>query len=274
MLPLFLFVGLILSLKIQLEPYQLTIREQAIETGKLKQEIQVALISDTHLRPLKRGWFLEKTAQNLQIKKPDLIFLAGDFLFHDQMEKFTPDFSAFKKFSDIAPTYAVLGNHDYGIADFDQKLFYIDQHQKIIELLEEVGVKVLIDENVTINIKDSEISLVGFDEFWHKEKNPAKAIAGLKQAALIIGISHNPDAAYLPESQNLDMILSGHTHGGQMRLPLIGSLAEAQTVFPRVDYGAVLLQNKPIIANTVGLGESGFPIRFFNRPEILILQIK
>lgn len=273
-LPLFLFVGLILLVKIQVEPYQLTIRKQAVEMGKLQQEIQVALISDTHLRPLKAGWFLERTAQKLQKEKPDLIFLTGDFLFHDRIEKFIPDFAAFKKFVEIAPTYAVLGNHDYGIADIEQNLTYTDQHQKITGLLEKAGVKVLVDENTTVNIKGTDVSLVGFDEFWHKGKKLAQATTNLKPAALTIGISHNPDAAYLPESQNFDMILSGHTHGGQMRLPLIGALAKAQTSFPRADYGTVLLQNKPIIANTVGLGESGFPIRFFDKPEVLILKIK
>lgn len=273
-LPIFLFVGIALLLIIQLEPYHLTVRRQTIETGKLSANIKIALMSDVHLRPLKEGAYLEKVAQKVSKENPDLIFFAGDFLFYDHVDSYEKDFRSFKKFSEIAPAYAVLGNHDYGIGDSRHSLIYKDQHEKIIKLLERSGIKVLIDENLLLDLNGQKIQLVGFDEFWHWNKKPDQAFKDLQPEGLRIGLSHNPDAAYLPESQKLDILLAGHTHGGQMRLPLVGALAEAETSFPRVNYGQFVDNSKPKIFNTVGLGESGFPIRLFNPPEIAILNIR
>ncbi|MCX6779129.1 MAG: metallophosphoesterase [Candidatus Magasanikbacteria bacterium] len=273
-LPSILIIGLILLVEIQIEPYQINIRRQDIQIGKTTSNLKIALISDFHLSPLKNDGYLERVAKKINQENPDLILFAGDFLFYDHIEKYSSDFTIFKKFSAIAPTYTVFGNHDYGIGDSRHSHLYFDQHEKLAKLLEKAGVKVLVDASDNIIIKGEEIQLVGFDEFWHSSKNPAQAIKNVEGKGLKIGLSHNPDAAYLPESQNLDIILSGHTHGGQLRLPLIGALAEAETFFPRSDYGHFINNSKPKIFNTVGLGESGLPIRFFNHPEIAILNIQ
>lgn len=273
-LPVLLLTGLAILLLAQLNTYRLVIDEQTIENDKIEQPLKIVLMSDTHLRPLKRGWYLQKVAKKIKSTDPDLIVFTGDFLFYDEAGQYEKDFTVFKNFSQIAPTYAVLGNHDYGIATSSGHKNRSDQGEKIKQLLEETGVKVLIDELDIINLQGQKIQLVGFDEFWHLTKNPSQAVQNLKKSDLKIGLSHNPDAAYLPESQFLDIILTGHTHGGQLRLPFVGALATAETTFSRQDYGQTTTDKQLKIFNTSGLGESFLPIRLFNPPEAILIKIK
>ena len=104
---------------------------------------------------------------------------------------------------------------------------------------------------------------------------PAKAVEGLAETSTLkIGVSHHPDIAYDQEAINLDLVVAGHTHGGQVRLPLIGALGDADSVMSKTDYGLYLPDHQPPIFNTVGIGESGPHVRFWNRPEIALLKIK
>lgn len=272
--PFFLLFGLFILIKLALAPYELVVKEQTIAANKLHQEIKVALISDFHLRPLKKAVFLEKIFQKTKNLQPDLIIFAGDFLFYDHVDNFTPDFQHFAKFSQLAPVYAVLGNHDYGISDQKYQHNFTDQHEKISALLNQAGVRILRDEKIKIKINNQDLWLVGFDEFWKAEKKPENAVLGLTDDLLKIGISHNPDASFLPEAKNLDIVLSGHTHSGQIRLPFLGPLGEANTKLAKNNYGQFLAESRPRIFNTAGAGESGLPIRSFNPPEIALLKIK
>ena len=273
-LPLILILSIIPVLYVKIAPYQIRVHQQNINTGKLTNEIKIALMSDTHFRPLKRAAFMEKVAEHLEQIKPNLILFAGDFLFYNNAEKYRQDFDTFKKISAIAPTYAVLGNHDYGIGNKSRSMRYKDDSKKIKKYLEENGVRVLIDESVKLEISGQKFWLIGFDEFWKEEKNPAQAIANINDTLLKIGLSHNPDTSYLPEAKIIDLMLSAHTHGGQIRLPGKDALVGAETDFPREFYGRFIDKTIPKMFNTSGLGESGFAIRAFNPPEIAILNVR
>lgn len=270
---LFLF-SLTILLTVQLNTYRLIIDKQIISSDKIQRPLKIILMGDVHLRPLKRSGYLQKVANRVKTIRPDLIIFTGDFLFYDQADNYEKDFALFKNFSQIAPTYAVLGNHDYGIATSSGHKAYSDQSEKIKQLLQQAGIKILIDTSETITLQDQEIQIIGFDEFWHQTKNPTQAVQNLKNSDLKIGLSHNPDAAYLPESQFIDIILTGHTHGGQLRLPLIGALATAETNFPRQNYGQTTENKQMKIFNTSGLGESFLPIRLFNPPEMILVEIQ
>lgn len=264
-----------------LEPNWLKVRQESIAIGKLNQPLRIALVSDWHFRPFKGKNFVKRVAEKIQEQKPDLILMTGDFLFHDDIDFFRDDLATLAEVAKLAPTYAVLGNHDFGVGNRRRTILFPDQHQALREILERAGLKVLIDEQELVKIKGEELWLAGFKEFWSEETNPSAALQGLADdvssdqpaGRLKIGLSHNPDAAFLPESQVLDIVLSGHTHGGQIRLPWFGSVALTETDLPRADYGRLLLDRQPKIVNTVGLGEAGPHLRFWNRPEIMILTI-
>ena len=258
-----------------LEPQWIKIREQKIEVNKLNEEIKVVVIGDWHFRPFKGEKFANRAIAKVAALQPDLILMTGDFLFFDDLPAFEKDLRALGGLAKIAPTYTVLGNHDYGIVFPDESFLYTDSHREITKILEEQGIQVLSDEQEKVIIKDEEIVLAGFDEYWRKVRNPKKAVAGFaKNDDLKIGISHHPDIAYDQEGINLDLVVAGHTHGGQVRLPLIGALGDADSVMSKTDYGKYLPEHQPKIFNTVGIGESGPHLRFWNRPEIALLRIK
>lgn len=266
-------LGLIYSA--YLEPYWVKTRYETVNIGKLNSEIKVVLVSDWHMRPGKRAGFVRRTVKKIAREQPDLILMAGDHLFYDDFEKFKTDLAALGGLAKIAPTYAALGNHDHGIGNRGNTVHYADQSAVISQVLEQNGLKVLPDAKEKVKIRENEFWLVGFDEFWLWNKKPSQAIEGLADDNLLkIGLSHNPDASFTVEGKILDLVLSGHTHGGQIRLPWVGALAEAETDLPRRDYGRYLPDHQPKILNTVGLGESGPHLRFWNRPEIVVLTIQ
>ncbi len=272
---MFLIIGWILLFDMFIiEPYSIRVREENLIVNKLPSELKVAVISDFHLRPFKNYPLIDMAANKLNQIKPDIIIIAGDFLFYDHLGWYKNDLANFKKISLIAPTFAVLGNHDYGLADMQHTIVFNDQHKGISSILENAGIKILQDAKIKMNISGKEFWLVGFDEYWNLKSQPSKALTGLNDNLLKICASHNPDIAYLPETKILDILVSGHTHGGQIRLPFIGPLVDAQTLFPKQDYGKLVTNHEPKILNTSGIGESGLPIRFFDWPEIVILNIK
>jgi predicted MPP superfamily phosphohydrolase len=258
-----------------IEPQWIKIREQKIEVGKLNEEIKVAVIGDWHFRPFKGENFAKRAIAKVAELKPDLILMTGDFLFFDDLTAFEKDLRALGGLAKIAPTYTVLGNHDYGIVFPDESFLYTDSHREITKILKESSIQVLSDEQEKVIIKGEEIILAGFDEYWRKVRYPEKATTGLTpDGTLKIGMSHHPDIAYDKEAINLDLVLAGHTHGGQVRLPLIGALGDADSIMSKADYGLYLPNHQPRIFNTVGIGESGPHLRFWNRPEIALLKIK
>jgi len=273
--PLFLLILALFLLDMTVfEPYSIKVRQENLDINKLNREIKIAVLSDFHLSPLKRGPFVKKVAQELQKLQPNLIVITGDFLFFDHFETFKNDFSSFKELSDIAPTYTVLGNHDYGLRNSLGEKPYRDQHIEISDKLKEAGIKILVDEKEKINLNGQDFWLIGFDEYWKKDSHPGRALAGLNDNLLKIGLSHNPDNGFLPQAKVLDILLSGHTHGGQIRLPFIGPLGDGETLLAKKNYGSLYAEHEPKILNTSGIGESGLPIRFLNKPEIILLTIK
>ncbi|MBI5023220.1 MAG: metallophosphoesterase [Candidatus Magasanikbacteria bacterium] len=258
-----------------IEPQWIKIREQKIETNKLNEEVKVAVIGDWHFRPFKGENFAKRAIAKVAELKPDLILMTGDFLFFDDLPDFENDLRALGGLAKIAPTYTVLGNHDYGIVFPDESFLYTDSHREITKILEDSGIHVLSDEQKKVTIKGEEIILAGFDEYWRKVRYPEKTTKGLdKISALKIGISHHPDIAFEKVAENLDLVVAGHTHGGQVRLPLIGAIGDAESLMAKDDYGKYLPNHQPQIFNTVGIGESGPHLRFWNRPEIALLRIK
>ena len=258
-----------------IEPYRVKIRIQSIVLNKIKEPVRVVVVGDWHIRPGKGADFIKWQVQKIADLKPDLIVMTGDFLFFDDFEKFAGDLRALTALPKIAPTITVLGNHDYGLGDPANGFDYTDSHNEISKIFSDGGIKVLADSYERIKIKNTSIEIAGFDESWLKYKNRKNIIDGFDSSAdLKIAVSHNPDAAFENIASKFDLMITGHTHGGQVRLPFIGAIVEAETVLPKKDYGRYIEDHNPPIFNTVGIGESGPHLRFWDRPEIVVLDIK
>ncbi len=160
-------------------------------------------------------------------------------------------------------TFFVIGNHE----------LRNKKGHDFISGLEDLGVTVLANKVKTVKINEEYINIVGLSFFATREDYEA-TLKGIDKSKFTLLLSHSPNRpiSYLIGFE--DLILSGHTHGGQVRLPIIGPIiAPGQGLFPKYDKGSFELGNTILYIDS-GLGNSVFPIRLFNRIQISNITIK
>ena len=174
----------------------------------------------------------------------------------------------------IAPIYYVTGNHEANITQYDD----------LKERLEAVGVIVLEDEGVLLEREGKQLSLIGLsdpdftikgDLFGEVPAMVATKLKGMEiQETYTILLSHRPELFETYVYCGIDLVLSGHAHGGQFRLPFVGGLiAPNQGFFPKYDAGVYKEGNTDMVVSR-GIGNSIIPIRFNNRPEIVLVTLE
>ena len=144
--------------------------------------------------------------------RPDLVVLTGDFVTHNPKPIYKLA-QRLKGLQSRAGIYAVLGNHD---------LYFPDSKQEITQALTDVGIKVLW--NQVAYPLGTGLALVGLADFWSSEFAPAPVMNQLDDNIPRIVLSHNPDSAEMLQQWRIDLQLSGHTHGGQVVIPGLGSV--------------------------------------------------
>jgi uncharacterized protein len=228
-------------------------------------------ISDLHLR--KFGYLEHRTVSLINRMDPDIIFVTGDLLGNG--ESSIPACLDF--FSQITAQYgiwAVLGNSDH----FHNGK-YIDTTQ-FIQRLKKHGIQVLQNENRKISISFDTTSssqkwfwLIGVDDPYLGYNDLHLAINGIPETDPKLLLSHSPDIIDDAVDMKIDLMLSGHTHGGQIRFPFIGPVITQSIYRQKYAAGIFNIKNITLYVNR-GIGTSGIPIRLFCRPELTILSIK
>jgi hypothetical protein len=168
----------------------------------------------------------------------------------------------------LAPVYYVTGNHEWRSGRFSS----------LEERLKSSGVKVLRNEAKVITEGSLKIINVGIDDPMFNvdrgtEDNLERALGGSDEDKFRLLLAHSPELFGLYSDKGVDLIFSGHAHGGQFRIPFIGGLlAPNQGSFPK--YSAVKYQQgKSTMIVSRGLGNSLFPQRLFNRPEVMVVRL-
>lgn len=239
---------------------------------------KIVFISDTHFRSKISITFIDRILIDIERLKPDLIVFAGDIV-HDlensQTLEHVKDF--FLQLNKIAPTYLIYGNHDIATKRLDE----------IEATLNLAGAKLLKNESEWIQFENSDAGfwLMGLSDQSvriRQMKDPLKEIklAPDSQKDPKILLAHHPeffDRYLIDEEKRPDLILSGHTHGGQVVLPVIGGLfAPGQGMLPKYDFGIFTNekypQNRMIVSK--GIGNSRFPLRINNRPEVIVIEFE
>lgn len=233
---------------------------------------KIAQVSDLH-----NAEFGENNARLLKLlskNEPDIIVITGD-LIDAQHTNIDIALNFVKEAIQIAPGYYVTGNHEASLSQYD----------RLKDGLESVGVSVLDDRVVELERDGEKITLIGLSDpdFTIKsdvfEEVPAMVSTKLKdlisnKSGYTILLSHRPELFQSYADCNVDLVFSGHAHGGQFRLPLIGGLiAPNQGLFPKYDAGLYSDQNTNMIVSR-GIGNSIIPFRFNNRPEIVLVELK
>lgn len=209
----------------------------------------------------------------IKMVKPDLIVFTGD-LIDSRHYNHESSVELFKQVTKIAPVYYVTGNHELSSGRFDE----------LEKILIENGVKVLRNTHSKIHKGNDEIYILGIDDplldymgngIFDMSSNVIDAITKdiSEEDTFKILLAHRPENFQTHRKYQLDIIFSGHAHGGQVRLPFIGGLiAPNQGFFPKYTSGKHIEGNSTMIISR-GLGNSIAPQRLFNRPEIIIVKL-
>lgn len=219
---------------------------------------RIAHVSDLHSAEIGQG--NENLLAMLRQANPDIIAITGDLMStRDTDPTIAFDFCA--EAVKIAPVYYVCGNHE---SRFDPEFF-----ETVMQGLRDTGVRVMEDEEEILTRGDDSISIVGHMWGDTDQIGEISDFDGFK-----VLLSHHPEEIDDYAQGGYDLVLSGHAHGGQFRLPWIGGLfAPGQGFFPKYDSGLYRVGNTQMIVSR-GIGNSTFPLRFNNRPEVILIILE
>lgn len=263
-----LFLGGIVFWAFFIEPNRLVIREQTIRIDNWPQQLnglRIAVIADIHAgAPFIDEKKLRLIVQRTNELRPDLIVILGDYMTGNGRVRHTMEPEVFapilKDLTAPLGVYSVLGNHDWWFSG-----------RKVRAGLEQNGIKVLEDEVVQLNARGTSLWLVGLADLWTRPQNVEATINKVPEGVPVIALTHNPDI-FPQVSQRVPLMLAGHTHGGQVRFPLIGSVVHSSRLGERYEVGHVFENNHHLFVTT-GIGTSILPVRFGLPPEIVLLTV-
>ncbi|MFN3959554.1 MAG: metallophosphoesterase [Parvularculaceae bacterium] len=223
---------------------------------------RIAVFSDTHLGLFGNAMPIERIARRVNAISPDLVMIAGDFTYWLKPERFNEAFAALGRIN--APVYAVMGNHDVGLPG-------PDVGAPLTEALKTIGVKVLDDEVATIDVDGKQIEIAGLSDLWaeHQELR----LLEKRGAAPRLILTHNPATirTLLPR-QTVDLMIAGHTHGGQINIPIVTCALLPSMC--RLTLGGFKETERGPVFVTTGTGMVGLPMRFNIPPRIDVLNLR
>lgn len=256
--------------------YVITTSKYSIESDRVKNDIKIAVISDLHGRDF--GNDNNIIVNKISKEKPDLIAVIGDMI-DEYTENDEAVLNTLKPLPEIAPTYYSIGNHDYLYSDYDN----------YIKTLESSGVVILNDETTKLTVGENKLTLLGLSNYSFGEVENPMYTELMKELCenddLRIMLCHYPEFTPWFFGQDLyyesdfELMLSGHTHGGLVRLPFFGGLyAPNQGLFPEYSKGLYYIdkenKNPYHMLVTGGLGPDTRFIRINNFPEISFITVK
>ena len=231
---------------------------------------RIAQVSDLHNAEFGDG--NQRLLDMLREAEPDMIAITGD-LIDSRKTNIAVALAFAEEAVKIAPCYYVSGNHEARVPEY----------RELKAGLEAAGVTVLDDARVEIEISGKSITIIGVNDpsFLADYLTSDAAVMDRKlselsseDASFTILLSHRPELFDTYAAHDMDLVLTGHAHGGQFRLPLIGGLiAPNQGLFPKYDDGLYSEGNTNMIVSR-GLGNSIIPFRFNNRPEVVLIELK
>lgn len=230
--------------------------------------VRIALLTDLH--SCYYGKEQKQLVKMVEKEKPDLVILGGD-IFDDRLKDEKAE-TLCRKLAEKYPCYYVSGNHEYWSGRVDE----------MKESLREAGVCVLEGDCETVTIGDRTIDICGVDDptdmtasDWKKQLEQAHKKTDPSHIKILV--SHRPEKTDIYEQYDFDLILCGHAHAGQFRIPFVnrGVYAPNQGLFAKYVNGAYTLDNGSTMVVSRGLARESIPApRFFNHPELVTVVIE
>lgn len=273
------FIGLggaaLLAARLYVDNTLIQVSKYEINSDKIPKEFnkfKIVHLSDFHSYGLKRDNL--KIFEVIEDESPDIIVMTGDMV-----NKYDRNFEKFLNLAEVLSKkykiYYIIGNHEIRLRKEDLEF--------ILKKLSDFGIRILKDEKVTIVRKKEHINIYGINiplsyyKIINKPDNVGEVISKLlkscKKEEYNIVLAHNPLYFEQYSKENVDLILSGHVHGGMIRLPLLGAiLSPERKFFPKYSSGIYEMNNKKLLVSR-GLGHSKNGVRLFNRREIICITL-
>jgi len=230
---------------------------------------RIVQLSDIHLDEYTEPFFLERIVHKVNILAPDLVLLTGDFITNGSLS-FAVSHHAAHRCAEIIATltaplrYAVLGNHDVA---YNAAL--------VIQSLTSRGTPVLVNQNIAIEKNGDRLWICGLEDPGTSHPDLDLAVPSAPRAPVIL-MSHEPDYADTviahPRGHLVDLMLSGHSHGGQIRLPFLRPLV-LPPMGEKYPMGHYQFRQMQLYVNR-GIGTVGLPLRLNCPPEVTVLTLQ
>ena len=253
------------------------VQKYSIETEKIQQKVRFLFLSDLHNKEYGPGNIrLLEEVQNLD---PEFILVGGDMLKAKPGASFDNAVSFLKKISEKYPTYYAMGNHEYRAKIYPET--YGTMYQDFRKALKDTGIRFLDNEHIQLGEKQIWITGLTMDRYYYKRfvKRQMKpgyldSVLGKKQGEQFqILMAHNPDYFKDYADWGPDLVLSGHVHGGVVKLPFLGGvIAPSLKPFPHYDGGLFEEYGCKMILSR-GLGMHTIPVRLFNPGELIVVEL-
>lgn len=233
---------------------------ESVKIDKALEGYRIVQISDLHNASFGRN--NSRLLDAIDEQQPDIVVITGDIVDANHTSIETA-LSFAKDLADKYSIYYVTGNHEYWLSDEDRN--------ELISGLEKNGVTVLENESVTISSGNAAFRLVGLDDNNLMDNTLKQLIEGHEDELSVV-LAHEPQYLSYYAGAKADLVLSGHAHGGQFRLPFIGGVVAPNQGFnPEYTEGMHSDGSTSMIISR-GLGNSIIPIRLFNDPEIVCIE--
>ncbi|MHC1683048.1 MAG: metallophosphoesterase [Clostridiaceae bacterium] len=258
---IFVLVCLVYGL---IEPYRIENKTTYFKHDKIPEafeDFKILFISDIHhgiVYPKRR---VKALVNQINLQKPDLILLGGDYV--DDKKYIHSLFNELKHLKSKHGIYGVLGNHDHKA---DAKL--------VVEAMEKAGISCLDNKGIWLKKGRDKIRIGGVGDFWKDIQNLKPTLNEVTDEFTIL-LSHNPDYIEDIREDKIDLVLSGHTHGGQGTIFGLWAPFIPSKYGQKYRTGLIEVPNtKVLVSNGIGNVGRCIPIRFFARPQICIINLK
>ncbi|MEO5917184.1 MAG: metallophosphoesterase [Luteolibacter sp.] len=250
----------------EIEPACLSITREDIFYGPHSpglDGLRIGLLSDFHFRPDADHDLLFSVVSKIHEQRLDLIALAGDFMSADP-RVIDPLLSHLKRINPAHGVFAVLGNHDG----------WAGNRSTIRRQFEKAGLSFLVNQHSKISIGSESLAIAGTDYVWLGKPDPARTLKGIAAGTPILALVHEPDYFdTMIGHRDILLQVSGHTHGGQCRIPFVGYAPRKVAYGRKYVYGRYSSGNSNLFVSR-GVGTVGPRVRFACPPELAILTLR
>jgi uncharacterized protein len=256
----------LLGWAVVVEPGRLVVRETRVRSARWpRPDLRIAVLTDLHVGSFRNGLDrLDEVVARTNAERPDLVVILGDLVIHDViLGRFVPPEATAARLAGLRAPYgvmAVLGNHDWWLGG-----------KRVRDDLERAGIRVLENEATPIDEGARRFWVAGLADLWTRPVSIPRALARVPADEPVLLLTHNPDV-FPGVPPRVALTLAGHTHGGQVALPILGRPVVPSRYGQRYAYGLVVEDGRALFVSP-GIGTSLLPVRFRVRPEISMVTL-